>query len=82
MFESFNANCSKYLVPTLYMNIDETLYLMCYQIAFRQYNPNKPHKYGLLSKFLNDASFPFTYKTTRYAGKPTNVDGLYYIDCT
>ena len=59
IFELFNANCSKYLVPTLYMTIDETLYPMRHQIAFRQYNPNKPHKYGLLCKSLNDASFPF-----------------------
>ena len=81
MFELFNANCSKYLVPTLYMTIDETLYSMHHQIAFRQYNPNKPYNYRLLYKSLNGASFPFTYKTTPYAGKPTNGDGPYYIDC-
>ena len=34
------CNCSKYLVPMLYMTIDETLYPMRPQIAFRQYNPN------------------------------------------
>ena len=82
MFELFNANCSKYLIPSPYLTIDETLYPMRHQIAFRQYNPNKPHKYGLLSKSLNDASFPFTYKTAPYAGKPTNGDGPYYICST
>ena len=63
------------------MTIDETLYLMHHQIAFRQHNANKPHKYWLLCKSLNDASFTFTYKPTPYAGKPTNEDGPYYIDC-
>ena len=48
IFVLFNANCSKYLVPMLYMAIDETLYQMRYQIAFKQYNPNKPYKHGLL----------------------------------
>ena len=64
------------------MTIDETFYPMRHQIAFRQYNPNRPHKYGLLCKSLNDASFPLTYKATPYAGKPTNGDGPHYIDCT
>ena len=82
MFELFNASCTKYLVPTLHMTIDETLYPMRHQITSRKYNPNNPHKYGLLWKFLNDASFSFTYKTTPYAGKPTNGDGPYYIDCS
>ena len=75
MFELFNANCSKYLVPSIYLTADETLYPMRHQIAFRQYNPNKPHKYGLLSKSLNDATFPFTYKSSPYVGKPTEGDG-------
>ena len=68
-------------MKNFHMTIDETLYPMRHQIAFRQYNPNKPHKYGPLCKSLNDASLSFTYKTTPYAGKPTNGDGLYYIDC-
>ena len=48
MFELFNASCTKYLVPTLHMTIDETLYPMRHQITSRKYNPNNPHKYGLL----------------------------------
>ena len=71
MFELFNANCSKYLVSTLYMTTDETLYPMHHQIAFRQYDANKPHKYGLLCKSLNDTRFSFTYKTTSCARKLT-----------
>ena len=50
------------MYPSEYLSLDETLYPMRHQIAFRQYNPNKPHKYGLLVKSLNDAHVPFTYK--------------------
>ena len=63
IFEMFNRNYSKYVIPSEYMSIDETLYPMRHQIAFRQYNSNKPHRYGLLLKSLNDARFPFTYKS-------------------
>ena len=66
----------------LYMIIDVTLHPMHNHIAFRQYKTTKPHKYGLSCKSLNNASFLFRYKTTSYAGKPTNGDGPYYIDCT
>lgn len=64
MFELFNAILSKVLTPSPFFSIDETLYLMRHQIAFRQYNPAKPHRYGLLVKSLNDASFLYFYKTT------------------
>ena len=80
MFELFSANCSKYLVLSPYLTIDETLCSMHNQISFRQFNPNKPHKYGLLLKTHNDASLPF--KSAPYAGKPPNRDGLYNIDST
>ena len=55
---------------------------MRHQISFHQYNPNKPHKYGLLLKSLNDATLPYTFKTVPYAGKPTDGTGPYYIDST
>ena len=38
IFEMFNSNTSKYLLPSLYLSIDETLYSMRHQIAFLQ-NP-------------------------------------------
>ena len=44
---------------------------MRHQIAFRQYNPNKPYKHGVLLKSLNDARIPYTYKAIPYAPKPT-----------
>ena len=82
LFMMFNNNCIKHGIPSEYLAIDETLYPMRHQIAFRQYNPNKPAKYGLLFKFINDARFPFTYQATVYAGKPESGNGPYYIDKT
>ena len=82
IFEMFNSSTSKYLLPSLYLSIDETLYPMRHQIPFRQYNPSKPHGYGLSLKSLSDASFPCTYKACPYAGKPEKGEGLYYMDST
>ena len=80
MFELFNTNLSKFLTPSPYLSIDETLYPRGHQMVFRQYNPAKPHRYGLLVKSLKNASFPYTYKTTPYAEKRINGDDPYYID--
>ena len=80
--EMFNSDTSKYLLPSLYLSIDESLYPMRHQIAFRQYNPSKPHRYGLLFKSINDALSPYTYKVCHYAGKPEKGEGQYYIDST
>ena len=52
IFQMFNSNTSKYLLPSLYQSIDKTLYTMRHWKAFREYNPSKPHKYGLLLKSL------------------------------
>ena len=77
--ELFNSYLDKYVAPSEYLTIDETLYPMRHQIAFHQYNPNKPHKYGVLLKSLNDARFPYTYKALPHAAKPTAGDGQFYI---
>ena len=82
IFELFNANCSKYFVPSPYLTIDETLYSKRHQISFRQFNPDKSRKYGPLLKSLNDASLPYALKSAPYAGKPPIGDGSYYIDST
>ena len=79
MFELFNTKLPKFLSPSPYLSTDETFYPMRHQITFHQYNPAKLHRYGLLVKLLNDASFPYTYKTTPYAGKPVNGNDPYYI---
>ena len=55
---------------------------MKYQIAFRQYILKKIHRYGLLWKSLNNARFPYIYKSVAYAAKPQAGDGRHYIKTT
>ena len=82
--ELFNSNVDRYVAPSEYHTklIDETLYPMRHQIAFRQYNSRKPHRYRLLWKWLSDARFPYTYKSVPYAAKPQAGDGPHYIKRT
>eukprot|EP00112_Aurelia_sp_Birch-Aquarium-sp1_P019687 Seg4924.2 transcript_id=Seg4924.2/GoldUCD/mRNA.D3Y31 product="PiggyBac transposable element-derived protein 2" protein_id=Seg4924.2/GoldUCD/D3Y31 len=82
MFEKVNKNCSKWLEPSEFLSLDETLYPMRHQMAFRQYNPDKPAKYGLLFKSINDARYPYTYTSAVYAGKPEAGQGPHYISGT
>ena len=79
IFEEFNDNCSKHLIPSEYLSMDETLYPMRTRIAFRQYNPSKPAKYGLLFKSLNDARVSYTYRSFVYAGKPQQLPAQHYV---
>ena len=74
LFELFNRNILKHLISSEFLSIDETLYPMRIQVVMKQYNPNKPAKYGLLFKSFNDARFPFTYNSLVYAGKPEQKD--------
>ena len=71
--------------PSAYLAVDETLYPYRGRIGFKQYNPSKPAKYGLLYHSLCDASVPYTYFTLPYAGKPEEMceESLkYYITGT
>ena len=79
IFEEFNDNCSKHLIPSEYLSMDETLYPMRTRIAFRQYNPSKPATYGLLFKSLNDARVSYTYRSLVYAGKPQQLPAQHYV---
>ena len=47
-FEKVNENNAKWRYPSSYLAIDETLYPYRGQIGFKQYNPSKRAKYGLL----------------------------------
>ena len=82
VFEEFNNNCSKNLVPSEYLSLDETLYPMRNQINFRQYHPNKPAKYGVLFKSINDLRFSYTYRSDMYDGKRVNGAGPYFVKGT
>ena len=39
----------------------------------KQYNPNKPAKYGFLYRSICDTRLPYTYSTLPYGGKPNNI---------
>ena len=82
LFESFNNECMSCLVPGDYLSLDETLYPMRTQISFKQFNPSKPAKYGLLYKSINAARYPYTFIATPYCGKPVSGVGPYYVQGT
>ena len=81
IFEAFNSNCAKVCIPSEYLAVDETLYPYRGHIKFKQYNPNKPAKYGILYRSISDSVVPCTYFTLPYAGKPDNPD-QYYVTGT
>jgi hypothetical protein len=72
-------NC---LIPGDYLSLDETLYHMRTQIGFKQYNPNKPAKYGILFKSINAARYPYNFIAAPYSGKPVEEGGDYYVQGT
>ena len=69
IFESFNVNCATLRIPSEYPAIHETLYAYRGMAKLKQYNPNKPAKYGLLYQSISDNVVPFTYFILPYAGK-------------
>ena len=68
IFQDFNYNCSRYIVPDDYLSLDETLYPMRVKIEFKQFNPNKPAKYGMLFKSINACCCLYTFRTMVYSG--------------
>ena len=82
IFEACNKSFGSALVPENFIALDETLYPTRNQISFKQYNPDKPAKYGLLFKSLNSARYPYTYQTHVYCGKPTGTPDEYYVQGT
>ena len=78
MFEACNETFAKCLVHKD-LSIDETLYPMRNQVAFKQYNPSKPSKYCILFKPLNSARYPYTYQTHFYCGKPESEPTEHYV---
>ena len=82
LYEMFNLNCMKHVVPSEFLSLDETQYPMRNQISIKQYNANKPAKYGLLFKSINDARYPYTSQSLVYSGKPENGDGPHYLNQT
>ena len=74
VFEIFNDNCGKYLMPSPYVTIDECLYSYRNQISWKQYNKNKPKSYRLNFRCLNNVEYTFTYSSEVFCGKPQVID--------
>ena len=73
-FKCFNENCAQLRKPSEYLTIHESLYPHQGKIVIRQYNPNKPAKYGILYRSISDSRVPYTYYTLPYAGKPEEIN--------
>ena len=79
VFEVFNLECMSCFVPGDYLSLHKTLYPMRTQISFKQYNPDKPAKYGLLLKAINAARYPYTFIAAPYFGKPVGDPREYFV---
>ena len=82
IFEAWNELCALAVNPGDFVTIDECLYACRNQIGFKTFNPNKPSKYGINIKCLNEVSFPYTYRSEVFAGKPDNLVGAQYYTPT
>ena len=78
IYNIFNNNCAKTVIPSDYNTIDETLYSCHVKNGFKIYNANKPARCGLLFKSINSARFPFTYHSVVYSGRPVQTPSPYY----
>ena len=81
-FEECNKSFARVMIPECYLSLDETFYPMRTQIHFRQYNPDKPAKHGMLFKSINSATYPCTYQSHVYCGKPKGEPNEFYISGT
>ena len=85
LFEAINERNAKLRYPSPQLTIVETLYLYRSCIDFKQSNPSKLEKYGLLYRSLCDSTTTYTYFTLAYAGKTGSTDGpaaKYYLTGT
>ena len=82
IFSECNKNFARALIPEDYLTIGETLYPMRNQISFKQYNPDKPAKYGMLYKSINSARYPFTHQSHVYCGKLEQEPDENYVSGT
>ena len=60
------------------MSLDDTFYPTRTQISFKQFNPSKPAKYGMLYKSINSFRYPFAFSTVVYSDKPKAEPTSYY----
>ena len=72
-FNSFNQHCAQLRIPSELLSLDETLNPYRGRVTIKQYNPNKPAKYGVLYRSISDATLPYIYNTLACAGKPNTI---------
>ena len=83
VFEMCNKNFGEVLVPVDYISLDETLCPARTQVSFKQYNPEKPAKYGVLFKSLHSTRYAYTYQTHVCSGKLEEVTNeSFYVQDT
>ena len=67
--------------PGDFVTIDKCLYGCRNQLGFKTYNPNKPAKYGINLKCLNEVAY--TYHSKVFAGRPElEAEAEFYIPTT
>ena len=79
MHSMLNQNCANTMTPDDFLTLDETLYPTRARISMKQYNRNKPAKYGLLFRSMNAARYPYTFWSVPYCGKPTDEPTNHYV---
>jgi hypothetical protein len=82
LFEVIVDRWASPIIPDEYLTIDETLYNLYNQVQFKVYNKGKPQKYGVNFKSLNSVSYPYTYCSHVYAGKPVDTPNQFYLSGT
>ena len=61
IFEKFDNNCGKSIIPDELDSIDKTLYPMRIKVVFKQFSPIKPDKCALLFKSINASRYPYSF---------------------
>ena len=80
-FPAFGLNTEIYFVSLLIQSECRKIRTRNNSVFGHFSRSDKPHKYGLSWKFLNDARFPYTYKSL-YVDKSSSGNGPFYINAT
>ena len=75
----FNDNCSKHLVPEDFLSKEKSLYSTRVKIGFKQFNPSKPAKYGVIIKSINFARYTYMVLTHACCGKPKHELFVHWV---
>ena len=77
--ETCSNYSTKMVLKEYFLCIGETLYPSRNKIVFRQYNPSKPAKYGLLFNSINAVTYTYTHNMIPYCGKPNEKPTSFYV---